>query len=171
MTTEESTGQPHAPEGLSPEGLSPEGQRALAKRLFNQAWELIDNPDRSPEQDRLMLVTSCAAWVHWDAIGTEQNRAISDWQVAHVASLLGYGDLALTYATASFDRTHAADLPDWMQASALEGLARAHAAAGHQAERDDYLRRAIEAVAAVAEPGERELIASQIATVPPARTQ
>lgn len=144
-------------------------QRELAKRLFNQAWELIETPDRSSEQDRLMLVTACAAWLHWDAIGTEQNRAIADWQIAHVASLLGYGALAVAHATTAHDRTRAARLPDWMHASALEGLARAYAAAGDQQSRDEYLRLANEAVSIVTEPGERELIASQIATVPQAR--
>ena len=144
-------------------------QRALAKRLFNQTWELIDAPDRTPELDRLMLVTACAAWVHWDAIGTEQNRAIADWQVAHVASLLGYGDLAIAYATNAYDRTRAAKLPDWMHASALEGLARAYAAAGDQQSRDEYLRLANEAVSIVTDQEERELIGSQIATVPQAR--
>src|ERR1700743_2567195 len=92
--------------------LTEAGQRELAKRLFNQAWELIETQGRTPEQDRLMLVTACAAWLHWDAVGTEQNRAIADWQVAHVASLLGYGELAIAHATAAYDRTGAGSLPD-----------------------------------------------------------
>jgi hypothetical protein len=146
--------------------ITGEVHRQLAKQLFNQAWELIELPDRTPEQDRLMLVTACSAWLHWDAIGTEEKRAVADWQVAHVASLLGYGDLALAHASAAFERTEAGDVPDWMRASALEGLARAHAAAGHQAERDGYLRRATDALSDIEEDEERELIASQIATVP-----
>ncbi len=143
-----------------------EAQRKLSKQIFNQAWELIDNPERTPEQDRLMLITACAAWWHWDKVGTEQNRAISDWQVGHVASLLGYGDLALEFASSAMERTAAGDMPDWMRASALEGLARAHAAAGNQPERDDYLRMAREALDDISEQGEREMIAGQIDTVP-----
>ena len=146
--------------------LTDQAHTELAKQLFNQAWELIELPDRTPDQDRLMLVTACASWLHWDAIGTEERRAVADWQIAHVASLLGYGDLALAHAGTALHRTESGDLPDWMRASALEGLARAHAAAGHKAERDSYLRRATDALAAIAEDDERELIASQIATVP-----
>jgi hypothetical protein len=116
----------------------------------------------------MMLVTACAAFMHWDAVGTEENRAIADWQIAHVASLLGYGDLALVHATSALRRVRAAGLPGWLHASALEGLARAHAAAGNRAERDSYLKQAIEAVAVVTDAEERELISSQIATVPPA---
>lgn len=146
--------------------LSPGVERDLAKRLFTRTWELIDSEDRTPEQDRTMLVMACAAFVHWDAVGTEENRAIADWQIAHVASMLGYGDMALSHATSALSRVRAAGLPAWLHASALEGLARAHAAAGNQAERDSYLKQAIEAVAAVTDAQERELISAQIATVP-----
>lgn len=147
-------------------GLTRDAERDLAKELFNQAWQLIDSQDRTPEQDRLMLVTACASFLHWDAVGTEENRAIADWQIAHVASMLGYGDLALAHATSALDRVLVAGLPDWLHASALEGMARAHAAAGHQADRDSYLKQAIEAVTAVTDAEERELISAQIATVP-----
>ncbi len=147
-------------------GLSREAERDLAKQLFNQTWQLIDTQDRTEEQNRLMLVTACASFLHWDAIGTEENRAIADWQIGHVASLLGYGDLSLAHATSALERVQAAGLPDWLHASALEGMARAHAAAGSQAERDSYLKQAIEAVAAVTDAEERELISNQIATVP-----
>ena len=146
--------------------LPREAERDLAKQLFNQTWQLIEVQDRTAEQDRLMLVTACASFLHWDAVGTEENRAIADWQIGHVASLLGYGDLALAHATSALERVQAAGLPDWLHASALEGLARAHAAAGHQAERDSYLKQAIEAVTAVTDAEERELISAQIATVP-----
>ena len=150
--------------------LSPDVERQVARQLFNKAWELIDCQDRTAEQDRMMLVTSCAAFLHWDAVGTEENRAIADWQIAHVASLLGYGDLALSHATSALSRVRGAGLPAWLHASVLEGLARAHAAAGNQAERDSYLKQAIEAVAAVTDAEERKLISAQIATVPRATT-
>src|SRR5712692_1774066 len=122
--------------------ISDAAHLALAGQLFNRTWELIDRRNRTPEQDRLMLVTACASWLHWDAVGTEENRAVADWQIAHVASLLGYGDLALAHAAAAVQRTEAGALSDWMRASALEGLARAHAAAGNKEERDACLRRA-----------------------------
>ena len=113
-----------------------------------------------------MLVTACASWLAWEAVGTDKNLAIADWQIAHVASLLGYGDLAIAHATEAFERTARARLPDWMHASALEGLARAHAAAGHKAERDEYAQRAAAALREIEDQEERDLIGSQLATVP-----
>ena len=146
--------------------LSQDTERQLARQLFNRTWELIESQDRTAEQDQMMLVTACAAYLHWDAVGTEENRAIANWQIAHVASLLGYGDLALSHATSALGRVRAAGLPAWLHASALEALARAHAAAGNQAQRDSYLKQAIEAVAVVVDAEERQLISAQIATVP-----
>lgn len=149
----------------SPDETEPTG-RARAVQLFNQAWELIDRPARSPEQDRRMLVTACAAWLQWDAVGTEENRAISDWQIAHVASLLGYGDLALAHAAAALERAEASDLPSFVRASALEGLARAHATAGRKDERDAYFEAASAALQDIDDPADRDPIASQLRTVP-----
>ena len=79
----------HSPEPGPP--LTDEVQRDLAVALFNETWALIELPQRTAEQDRRMLITACAAALHWDAVGTDENKVISDWQVAHVASLLGYG--------------------------------------------------------------------------------
>jgi hypothetical protein len=153
---------------MSAPQFTDELHRELGKQIYNGTWDLIDQADRTPEQDRLMLVSACASWWHWDKAGTEQNRATADWQVAHVASLLGYGDLALEFASSALERVEAGSMDDWMRASALEGLARAHAAAGHQAERDDAVRMAREALADISEEDERTLIASQIDTVPDA---
>jgi hypothetical protein len=143
-----------------------DSRRQAAADLFNQAWELIELPDRTPEQDRRMLITACASWLAWDAVGTDENRAVADWQIGHIASLLGYGELAIAHATAAFDRAESAGLPAWLRASALEGLARAHAAAGHRAERDAYAKRAAAALDDISDTEDRDLIASQLATVP-----
>lgn len=143
-----------------------QASRKLAAQLFTETWRLIDLPVRTPEEDRRMLITACAAWLQWDAVGTEENRAVSDWQIAHVASLLGYGDLALAHATAAFERAQSGELPSFMRASALEGLARAHATAGNKAERDACFERASAALHDIEDPEDRDLIAGQLRTVP-----
>lgn len=142
--------------------------RQAAAALFNQTWQLIEQPGRTPEQDRRMLVTACASWLAWEAAGTDENLAIADWQIAHVASLLGYGELAIGHAQAAYDRVQSCQLPTWLRASALEGLARAHAAAGHRAQRNEYAERAATTLAEVSDQEDRDLIASQLATVPEA---
>jgi hypothetical protein len=141
--------------------------RGLAVAYFNRAWNLIDTTDRTAEQDRDLLATAFASRQHWvDAGGTAQNLAIADWQVAHAASLAGLADTALAFANAAVDRAESGDLPAWMQASGHEGMARAHAAAG---DRDGYAReaaRARELLATVDDPEDRDLISSQLASIP-----
>jgi hypothetical protein len=73
-----------------------------------------------------------------------------------------------TFATAAYERAAAADLPTWLVASTCEGLARAHAVAGHDDERDAFVARAHELLATVDDAEDRSLIESQLATIPKA---
>jgi hypothetical protein len=148
------------------DALTPAQQRALAVALFNRTWELIES-SRDPAQDREMLATALASRLHWEGIGTDENLAAGDWLVAHVASVLGNAELSLDFANAAHERATSADgMPDWLVASTLEGLARAHATAGHAAERDAYVARATAALSIVDDEEDRDLIESQLATVP-----
>jgi hypothetical protein len=147
--------------------LSPELQRAVAVATFNHTWELLE-ADRSSADDRMLLANALASRLHWEGIGTDESYATGDWLVAHVASHLGYADLALDFAAAAHERVATADPPveRWLLASTMEGLARAHAVAGHDDERDRWAARSRETLATVDDADDRDLIASQLATVP-----
>lgn len=140
--------------------------RRLARDLFNRTWELIEKPDRTGDEDVEMLLCAMASRWHWGEIGGSEPVATGDWQVAHVASLLGLGELAVTFA-----KRHLASALDerwdgWRLASAYEGMARACAALGDAA---GLARHYAEAEAALAhEPDEddRAVIESQLATIP-----
>ncbi len=152
---------PSAPTALPPD------QQALAARLFNRTWELLES-SRDAAGDREMLASALASRLHWEGIGTDENLAAGDWLVAHVASHLGYADLALDFATAAHERASTADppVPLWLVASTEEGLARAHAVAGHDDERDRWAADARATLAGVDDDEDRELIESQLDTVP-----
>ncbi len=156
----------HAGMATSPT-LDPAGQRALAVALFNRTWELLEQ-DRDDAADRTLLATSLASRLHWDGIGTDENYAAGDWLVAHVASHLGHADLALDFASAALERATAAGdgVPLWLVASTQEGMARAHAVAGHDDERDRWAADARRTLEEVDDEEDRELIESQLATVP-----
>ncbi|MDQ1704431.1 MAG: hypothetical protein QOF18_797 [Frankiaceae bacterium] len=143
------------------------GHRRFAVDAFNAAWSLIDAPERTPEQDRQMLTLAFAARWHWGEIGTVENTAVSDWQVAHCASLLGDGPLALWFAHAALERVQGPDQPSWLRASMCEGMARAHAAAGDRAGYERFVAQARDLLAQVDDDEDRELIESQLATIPP----
>jgi hypothetical protein len=157
------------PGGPAPAADDPtaSAHRAFAKAAFNGAWDLIDLPQRSPEQERHMLALAFASRWHWGEVGTAENRAVSDWQIAHVASVVGEPRLAHTFASAAYDLTRSAGLPMWMQASTSEGMARAAAANGDRAGFDRYVAEARALLAQVDDPEDVELIESQLASIPP----
>lgn len=113
-----------------------------------------------------MLAAAFASRLHWNAIGTDQNRAVGDWQIGHVASHLGLGDLALRFSTRCLDTTTANAWGDLYLASAHEGVARAHATLGDKAERDRHADLCRTALDAIADPEDRAVIERQLATVP-----
>jgi 8-oxo-dGTP diphosphatase len=144
-----------------------EHRRTLAAAAYNRTWELIDSPSRSAADDRDMFTEACASRALWSDIGTDENLAIADWRVAHTASLIGWGSVALEFAAAAEQRARDADLAPWLRASTCEGLARAHAAAG---DGDGYLRwrdRAEALLATIDDDEDRELVAGQLAGITP----
>ena len=50
-------------------------QRKAAADLFNQTWELIDKPDRTPDDDLEMIHLAHASRALWKKVGTEVNLA------------------------------------------------------------------------------------------------
>ncbi len=140
-------------------------QRELAVRYFNQAWDLIDKSGRTAAEDRRLLTLSMASRQLWDEIGAAEQWITGDWQVAHVAALTGHADLSLDFASAAYERAATADVPLWLKASTCEGLARAHAVAGHDAERDAWVLKAKELLEQVDDPDDRAVIEGQLATI------
>ena len=138
----------------------------FAIEAFNGAWELIEKPDRTPDDDAEMLQRAVASRWHWGFVGGPAQLVTGDWQIAHVASLLGLGQLAWMYANRALAMAEANGFTDFGRASVLEGMARAAAVYGDAAAHAKYYELAKEAIDAIEEDGERAVIASQFATVP-----
>jgi len=141
----------------------PMRQRAAA--LYNQTWDLLDQPDRDAAGDRRLVLAACGSRMLWEGIGDAQNIAVGDWMVARALSAVGAGDLAVSFAQSAADLVDDEE-PVWLRASVLEGLARAHAAAGNRDERSRYVALAGDLVSTIPDADDRELIAAQLATVP-----
>lgn len=138
--------------------------RSLAIGSFNASWELLER-DRTEEEDLELLEVALASRHHWRHEGARQQLAIADWMVSRCFAELGAGALALRFARAALAEEPAKG-PAWLHASLLEGLARAHAANGDWAERDDAAARAAAALEAEDDEEDRELILAQLASVP-----
>lgn len=141
--------------------------RALAVAAHNGCWDLLER-ERTALEDLELLELALTSRHHWRAAGGARELAIADWMVARCLAAIGDGPLSLRFANTALDE-QPADAPAWLRASLLEGVARAHAACGDQAARDEFATRAAAALAEEHDTEDRELIASQLATVPDAR--
>jgi|tagenome__1003787_1003787.scaffolds.fasta_scaffold20803241_2 hypothetical protein len=140
-------------------------QRSLAVRFYNQTWDLIDQTDRSPEERRRMVTQAMASRALWDDIGGPEQWITGDWQIAHVASLAGYPNVAIDFATSANRAATEADVPTWLLASTCEGLARAYGSAGDAAKCTQWRTRAEELLQQVDDAEDRAVIEQQLATI------
>jgi hypothetical protein len=134
--------------------------RQLGVDLYNSTWTLLENENRTRDEDDELLNSTHASAYHWSrAAGAgPQNAARSHWQISRVNAVLGRGEAALYHA----ERCHAIctenGIGDWDLASAYEALARAHQLAGNDGDYRRNLELGRKALAEIADEKDREHI-------------
>ena len=149
-------------------GLDATTERGVAVALFNHVWTLLDLGDRTEEQAIEMVHATHASAYHWMKVGQPVNRARSEWQCSRVYAVIGRGEPAVWHARKCLEICEREGIGGWDLGFAYEALARAHAVAGDSASAEQWLAKAHQAAAAVAEDGDRELLLSDLATIRPA---
>jgi DNA-binding transcriptional MerR regulator len=143
--------------------------RRLGVDLFNKTWTLMEKAkaERTLEETDEMLHSAHASAYHWTQVGTQANRARSEWQCSRVYTVLGRAEPALYHARRCLEICEASPdaLEDWDLPFAYEALARAHAVAGDAAESERWLAKARELGAKIEDPEDRELLEADLATV------
>jgi hypothetical protein len=99
--------------------------RQLAVDLFNHTWSLLENNDRTTEQDEEMVHAAHASRHHWGVVGTSKNHGRGDWQIARVYAALGHFSESERYAKLYLAACKNNEFEDWDLPFAFEGLARA----------------------------------------------
>jgi hypothetical protein len=102
----------------------------------------------------------------WDDVGTDQNRAIGEWQCSRVYSALGRGEPALFHARRCVEYAARPGVDDWLPASAHEALARAQAVAGDLDAARDARDRAMTLLESVADPEDRAVVQGDLDSLP-----
>jgi hypothetical protein len=144
--------------------------RTFGGSLFNDCWDLIEQDDRTADDDVEMLSLAMASRWHWSQVGGPEEIATGDWQVAHVASLLGLADVAERFAQRNLAIAVAEDWNGWRLASAHEAMARAFAAAGDPEGRNRHLALGRTALESETDDESRAAVAEQLDAVPDAIT-
>ncbi len=144
--------------------------RRLGIALFNHVWTLLETPDRTPAQVDEMIHAAHASRYHWSLAegGTTINLARGEWQCCRVYAVLGRGEPALWHAKRCLAQVEAAGdgAEDWDLAAAYESMARASAVAGDPGAAADWKAKAVAQLDRIAEPGKREIIEGDLATLP-----
>jgi hypothetical protein len=140
--------------------------KALASRLFNRCWELLEQDERSADDDVELLTSALTSRFHWLAAGGPEQWIISDWMVARAAGATGSVDTALRFALRAYEAARASDTPDWLVASSAEGVARAYAVAGNTEEFAHWAALASRLVEVIADPENKSLIEGQLSDIP-----
>jgi DNA-binding transcriptional MerR regulator len=141
-------------------------ERQLAADLFNLVWTLLEQPGRSTEDDDRMLHAAHASRYHWGNVGGPEQLAIGEWQCARVYSVLGRGEPALHHARRCLEIAQAGSVPDWLVASAHEGLARAYLVAGDPAAALASRDAARAVLATVGDAEDRQIVEDDLASLP-----
>jgi hypothetical protein len=134
----------------------------FAAQCFNQAWDLIEKPDRTPADDRLMEALSQASIYHWlhRADCSDQNLSVGYWQASRIQAILGHAAEALRHAQVCL--AYSADLPPFYLAYAHEALARSQALAGNSAAVAQHVQAALQLAEEIKEKSDREALLADL---------
>jgi hypothetical protein len=150
-----------AEHGTTEQGL----HKRFAVDLFNLTWDLLDQEERTKEEDDRMLHAAHASRFHWGEIGTPLQFERGEWQISRVYAVLNRPQAALYHGQRCLDICAANQIGDFDIAFAYEALARAYAIAGDSEKSQEYVRLAEQAAEKIEDEGNRGYFMSELATV------
>jgi hypothetical protein len=135
-----------------------DAHRYFAADCFNQAWELLDKPDRTVEDERLMVALNQASIFHWlNRPDCEPKRlSVGYWQASRIQAVIGNAVEARRQAEVCL--SYSAGLEPFFLGYAHEALARAAQLAGDVGAVTRHLALADEQAVLVSRDQDRELL-------------
>lgn len=142
--------------------------RALGAGLYNATWELLDLPDRTPEQTDQMIARAHASMYHWSQFSGVEPRNIGrgHWLCSRVHAVLGHADTAAYHAARYVHIARTQPVDDWDLAAALEASARAAVIGGDWDGAAVHEAEARQLLADVADDEDRELLEHDLSSLP-----
>jgi hypothetical protein len=144
--------------------IEPAEHKKLAASFFNETWRLLNLTDRSGEQNTQMIHCAHASRMHWEFVGNSMNRAVGEWQIARVYSVLQLPQSALYHATECLAQVERAGLKGFLMGCAHEAMARALALTDKQAAAIHY-SKAVAILPSVEDPEDAEILRSDLASI------
>ncbi len=147
--------------------VTDEVHRELARKLFNQTWDLLDKEERTLEEDSQMIHSAHASRYHWGVVGTPVHLARGEWQISRVYSTLGRGEPAVYHAKLSLGHCEKNNIKDFDLAFAYEALARSYTVSGLNEKASEYYDLAENAGRQIKEEADRKYFMDELASVKP----
>lgn len=138
----------------------------FAVNCNNEAWNLIDKPERTAAEERQMLYLAFTAAFHWSKIGTRINYARAEILLAHALSLVDNGDQAMQYALSALSFFEAGNGEDWDLAFAHLEASLAAATQGDQQQHRLHYQKAHELGEAIHEPEDQKIFMQMFSHIP-----
>jgi hypothetical protein len=139
----------------------------FSAHCFNNAWDLIDKSERTPEEDEQMIRLSLASQYHWsqreDASST--SASIGFWQTSRIYALLSQVDNARRYGQLCLDASQEEGVEPFYLGFAYEALARAEAEAGNEQEMEAFLDKAKSAAEKIDKADEKKMLLDDLNTI------
>ena len=134
---------------------------------FNQAWDLIDKTERTPEEDEEMIRLSLASHYHWTQRDdySNTNASIALWQISRIYTILGQADNARRYGQICLEASQGEGVTPFFLGYAYEALARAEAAGGKEEEMQAFLKDARTTAEKVKEADEKNMLLDDLNTI------
>lgn len=134
----------------------------FATDCFNKAWDLLEKPSRTREDDLLMVALNQASIYHWlnrrDC--ESKHLSVGYWQASRIHAVLGNAPEARRYAEICL--SHSDDLAPFFVGYAHEALARAALVANDADGAEAHLAVATEQTMLVGRKDDRELLIKDI---------
>jgi hypothetical protein len=139
----------------------------FSAHCFNRAWDYIDKPMRTTDEDNTMLQLSLSSLWHWTQRedSTITNLAIGYWQVSRVFALLKQADNAREYGKLCLETASKEGVLPYYSGTAYEALARAEMVAGNRSAMQEYLAQAQRVADSLTDKEEREMLLKDLATI------
>ncbi len=141
--------------------------RYFSAACFNQAWELMEKENRTPQEDEQMIRLSLASHYHWTQRSdySAESESIACWQISRIYAILRQADNARRYAELSLDASRRNGEAPFFMGYSYEALARAEAIAGNQNRMENFLREARRFAGRVPAEDDRKALLADLDTV------
>jgi hypothetical protein len=139
----------------------------FSTECFNQAWDFIDKPLLTTNEQDLMLHLSLTSFWHWTQREdcTSTNLSVGYWQVSRVFALLRQADNARHYGELCLEVSQKEGVLPFYLGYAYEALARAELVAGYPDKMEGFLIQAHQVAASSPDPEAKKQLMIDLATI------